>query len=556
MADLRARVASVLVAGCALVACARSVRPPVAPFGGALATPLPHADVIGLVRTTPSDDACKLLQQGLAAAGPLISVLEPAGCFLAMQKKSGFLRTDQPFALFLLDTTVHGALVGFAWRGDAEAFLAEAKKEGRASGDGQIVFLDGRARIDGLDDLMEDALRRRRRGDSDEPLVVADPQSIDGVRFHVVERGGTTLLVPARDGVGHLLDTLAATRLLEPETGDASLLRLELGAVVGEMRDFLINWSQLAFSGLASKATAQLNDNPELQRKLGHASQDFTNNELDWRLVEPFYDLSRASIDLGESLNHLFVLRDGASVDLFLQARAGAFGDQLLPLSRNLPLKELLAGAPAEAPLLVAEACDPKRIGDGRSIWEATRDDPFGERRRRNRRRFVRGAGHVSVESDVGAEESGEDEATFMKSFGGRQWLAVDVGASQSFRLFSSMVDDECSEGALFAAARRLLTPEELKAAQLAALRYYAPTRVTDGLLEVVGLEASDIVSAEAERIERNADVAIPDGALDPAFLYARLAGMPESDGSESLLLTMAAGDHGLHVRVTKVPGN
>ncbi len=503
----RAALLSFCAAG---VGCTRVATTPVAPFGGALAEPLPYRDVIGLLRFRPGEELVGPQVEWLLGGGgdSHLVVLGPSVEILALLADSRFVPDDEPFAIVLLDSSVHGALAAFAWRGGAEPFRAAARARGLALPTPDQVELPGRGRIGGVEELTLEVA-----------LQIMSTLDDETVAYHIVERDGLTLLLPARDGARNVVETLERTRALAPESGRASLFRLELGAVVDEARDAL----RQAAMGAVSLQLSSWSDGP------------FPFN--DWRLYGTAGNLIEALLDLTTSIDHLFAVVDDAGIELYLRAEEGGFFAHLLPMARNVPLEELLAGAPRDAPFVAAASFDPKVLADLPSIWESSTRGPF----RRSHRRFR----HY-----VDAEVVEDEQPPFLASFGGRAWVAL-APPDWSARIYAQLDDDATNEGPLAALLAAMLPHELLDELRKASLLFYGATRAPGGCLEVVGTDAAALLAQERERLSGPAPVVPPAGAPAEAFLVARVPSGP-GDESRCYTLTMTRDAGGVRVRLLR----
>jgi len=239
----------------AFAGCRRDDVPAAAPFGGTLAAPLPHRDVLGFLVVDPADSAW--LARPELKLGPLdltqTSIVAPLLAMVQLVRDHDVVPRGSRLALLFLDTDVHGGLAAYAWRGDAKSLRAAADAaqipfdaEGR-------LLLPGRGRARDLD-LLTDALRRRDRSDAPLPREVVMPDAtsrrheVPRLPHWVVERDGVVLVLPAADGERNLFDTLAATRLLDVEAARLPCLRLAFGRLNDRYRATLGNYLDLAIN--------------------------------------------------------------------------------------------------------------------------------------------------------------------------------------------------------------------------------------------------------------------------------------------------------------------
>ena len=130
----RVAVALALAAIAALGGCRREAPARAAPFGGELAAPLPHADVLGFFCVVPSRDGEWLARPSLPA-GLDLAVGTVAAPFAAMAKLAvdhPFVAPGAPLAVLFLDPDVHGAIAR-SRGGSAEAFGRRRAPGGCAS---------------------------------------------------------------------------------------------------------------------------------------------------------------------------------------------------------------------------------------------------------------------------------------------------------------------------------------------------------------------------------------------------------------------------------------
>jgi len=515
--------------------CGREPAEAVAPFGGALASAIPDRDVIGFVRARSDDPRLAWLLDSIGEFEPAIaaSVGGPLLHMARLAREGQLVAAGQPFALLLLDPSVHGALFGFAWRGAAAPFLARARADGLRV-DGERVWLPGAARVAGVESVAQMAGsyldERGEEGDAADPPDVERPAT----RYHLVERDGLSLLLPARDGAQHVAAALAATQLLDPATGDGFCARLELGAVLDQSREEVRNHvASFASSAIwrFSDETFGRGDDRESSRR---AARDAYFSI--WRVAR---DLIHGSLDWLIAIDHLLVREEAGRCDLFLRAGRGEFFEKTLDAWAPRPPAELLAGAPADAKWLLAAAVDPAVVGGLPERWRALR-------RTRPRGSFDR------------HDDDAEERVPFIESFGGRLWLAVapppdgprapsllDLlpigrkpeaesagarGDEQCLRLWAELRDEENSGGLLASVIEEAVPPNLLPVVRLAAVPLYSVERLGGGCVEVVGSEPASLIAAERERLRAPpAAVAwkLPAGAPERASVVGRFA-LPE----------------------------
>jgi hypothetical protein len=517
------RVAFALLIAAATFSCRRADEGPVADFGGALATALPHDDVVGLLRLAPADATTDLLTKQAASAARLFAVLRPAATMLELERDRPFLAASEPLVVLLLDPSVHGALAAFAWRGAPDRFLASVRAAGLVVGTGgDVVDLPGRGRELGLEAMASDLLVEVQPGGG------VEPANVPRVRYHLVERDGCTLLMPARDGALHLADTLAATKVLDESTGRDPCLRLAIGRVVEQLGSE--PWERLDFA--IRSALDHSIGRPFVQRLFAPRP-----DELVWRTPEyrrarrQAYQLVQGTRELLESTDELFVLLrrrdDGGEAEVALHAASGRLLDRVVHFAVDQPLASLVAGLPDGAATIGAFSCDPKRFGDVERAWLAATRLP-GARPLR----------------DVDAARSDDAAPEFLATFGGRVWLshARRDGAPETYvRLFTQLVDDDANEGLLRASIRSLVSAKQYE--RLAPWLAFGciPVRVEGGCVEHVGLEAAAAKVAPPSRTP----LALPLDVGDRAFLFARTTEFG-LDG----WTTLHAADHGVRAHV------
>ncbi len=528
-----------LAATTLLCGCARPPTPAVAPFGGRLAQTLPYLDVLGFLRVRPADPAVsawldrtvelpKALRETLA--GPALFVLEAA-------RHADLIAPDQSLALLFLDPSVHGAFLGFAWRGGGEKFRSIARAAGLAM-DGESIALPGRGRIEDFATLVFDTMGSMRR--DDDKADVAAPT----VRYHLVERDGLSLLLPARDGAAHVAATLATTGLLDAETGPEACLRFELGAAVSEAKQDLQQWvGNMVSSMVLNQSFAQ-----DLIQREGEQRWDVYSD-----LQMAAWNATQVVLDAAVSVEHLFLLQRGPRFDLFLRSEAGRLLDSVSGLWRERPVAELLAGAPSDVPILLAASVEPEVVGELPDRWERDFDARARRRMRRAQREAARAAALPTVESD---------DAPFLDSFGGRFWVAVgpppadaveeksllermglgparepageapsppsgEESGAMVARVWGELRDDRSSEALLAATLDGLFSEATMQYLRMGALAFYSVQRGGGGCVEAVGAKASAVVRSEWKRLEAPAENwhALPADVPEKACALMRFAG-------------------------------
>ncbi len=550
-----------LVAVSLVVGCKREVPSPVAPFGGALATELPSHDVLGFLRFRPDDPVARRLVSGLEQLPQQAALFSIAGPPLFVLREA--LTGDQadvpaPLVVLFLDPSVHGAFCGFAWRGSAQWFRAAAARRGLRLEDDE-VWLPGRGRIAGLEELVGDAMRIHVEGGAD-----GDPSSIElpATRYHLVEREVWTLLLPARDGVANVLAALHATQVLDPATGDGICLRFELGAALGEskhqLRDRLQNLISESLWGAFYPHGWDRNSGGTRWETYGQLSSTLQSS-------------ARNLIDALISIDHLFLQVADEQGELYLRAEAGGLLEKLLPILRNQPLSDLVAGAPNGAPLVVAASVTPAALDALPSLLSERRGPSFVHRSRGRR-------AAAQATAQAAEDEAEAAEGRFLDSFSGRFWLATSVdseasngwfqgtlerlggndsGSSKSvtnaasgappitLRLFAELTNDETNEGLLTALLSDLLPASAMSIVRVAALAYYGIQRMPGGCMEVVGGGANALLMEERQRLLEPGLFDVPFGAAEEAALFASLR---EPGGSPIGCVTVRRDDHGIRV--------
>ncbi|MBL8840978.1 MAG: hypothetical protein JNL90_05535 [Planctomycetes bacterium] len=531
------RVAALLVALLALLplGCARERSAPVAPFGGALATALPYRDVLGFLRFDPrSETAGALLGELDGAPAALRATLAGPTLFVLEAARDGQLVAEgESLALLFLDPSVHGAFVGFAWRGSGEPLRAAAQAA-RLALDGEAVALPGRGRIEDFSSVMMSTMSAMRSDDASREAPT--------VRYHLVERDGLSLLLPARDGVAHVLATLQATQLLDPATGRDACLRFELGAAVGEAKQDLHSWLGGALQGVLlddSLTSSLVGEGAEQQRW-----------DIYWDLQRVAWNAANVALDLAMTVEHLFVLQRGPRIDCYLRKEAGRFLARASAALRMRPVAELLAGTPIDAPVVLAGSLDPAAVEQLPETWRASRSSMRRGRRPRGMR-FDGAPDLATIESDA---------PPFLDSFGGRFWIAVgpppaDAAAAPSLldRLmgarapqgdpavggadeaaldslcaiaFGELRDERAQQGLLAALLEGVFDEGTMQYLRKAALAVYSVQRASGGSLEALGTNASGIVRSAVARLTQPQENwhALPSDVAEHACGLARVA--------------------------------
>lgn len=537
-------LAAVLAAGCA-----PQEGPPIAPFGGRLAAAMPHRDVVGFARFDPRHEWLTSLVGGAwdgvrsavewTHAGPIAFVLAAAA--------AGDVASEGPFVTLFLDPSVHGSFFGFAWRGGSERLRARVEAAGRRA-QGEVVELPGLGLIEDFDDLLAGArgahvLRRSPRvrievdGRVIEPAphdlapIPVDPRDAPPVlSYRLLERDGLSLLIPARDGLAHVLETVDACGLFAPETGDAPCLRFALGAALRGMKRELRNWLSLMAWSASNAIDWDLPQGDDDQR------QDLIW-ELQWRVQQ----LAQDAFDVVGDVDDLFVLGGGRRCDVFLRSALDPGEAAERPVWRDLALADLLEGAPPDAQLAAAISVDPEALAERADGWSVGEGRHFGRRGPRRRR----------PPQPVEATASIESGAEFLDSFSGRAWFALAQapraepgllerlgiggartdgtaadddaagGGGLAVRVFAGMHDDRAQEGLLAALLRSQLSTGAMQWVRAAALAVHTVQRVPGGALEVVGSNKGAVLDAEARRRARPAvRLAVPRDAPERACAF------------------------------------
>jgi hypothetical protein len=413
---LRLRAGAVVLALAAaglLAGCAREAAPPAAPFGGLLAQPLPHRDVLGFLALDP--DAAASLSRRQLNFGPTdllkqASVLLPAVTLLKLAGERGVVESGGCVAVLFLDTDVHGGIAACAWRGDAEALRAAARAaQIPIDPDGRLL-LPGRGRARDLD-LLTDALNRQTlHGDDSLPSEVVMPapsrrhRDTPRVTYTIVERGGIVLVLPAADGERNVLDTLEATRLLDVEAGRRPCLRLVNARIEERYRDTLGSLLNTAVNSLLT---------------FDHETID----ESYFRVRMRAWSGVTGLLDAISSVDEIFVQRDGAVWRAYLRERPDSFGARLLELAVNRPVAELLADLP-DGPEWIAGRFDPDAVAAVPEQWRLSRAPVFRRMGPRNPY-MVRSS---RADEEVRREE--ERASDFLQSITGRFWCAGTLDAA------------------------------------------------------------------------------------------------------------------------------
>jgi hypothetical protein len=513
--------------------CSRELEPPVAPFGGELAAALPSRDVIGMLRFAPGGAPAKAMLgflRGVEEGQPVLrSFVTPPAAVLSLLADSAFAPADRPFVVVLLDTSVHGGFAAFAWSGGAEKFRAAARERGWIRGDPDEVELPDVVRVNGmLDTAIELARQQRREKEEEEGLEV-----VERAPYHLVERDGATLLLPARDGARNVLDSLARTHALDPAAGAADCFRFTLGPALHKSRehvdDMLTGGLSFALAGLRERGRARLGVNDEVMRD--NFGQVWGRA---WRLM-------RQLLDVADSIEHVFVQLEPDGAEIYLRADADGFFRKLLPIAHDVPIDALLEGAPMDADVLFASSLDASLIDDVEARWFASTRGVFQQERRRIR------AARARRERDA---EEGDEKPTFLDSFGGRCWIALSEAPSDAklpveARIFAQQVDEEGNEGLLRALVRTILPDGIFQGVQTASLLAYAAGRVPGGLIEVVGSKPSELLSSERRRLAAPETAQVPDGQPASGFLFL-LGG-----GDDPFVLTGSSDADGVRLKVT-----
>lgn len=545
----RVSVAALVLIGVGLASggagCKRVESEPVAPFGGPLATPLPYPDVLGYLRCVPDDPGTRALLSSSyfsETSESLVSVLGPANAMLSLLRGRSFVAPGGAFAVLFLDSSVHGALCGFAWRGDAESFRVAARAAGFAVPSPDRVELPGHGRTKEFQMVM-DGLRRRMGNNTDtetDEEVNPDDERPQSVTYHLIEDATGLLLIPARDGRRNIAATLASAHALDPDLPPSCAFEFDVGRAVrevrGELSDHLHNGLNIAFmkfnEGLAAR----------------HLNWDY------WSFYEMTHDLLEGTLDALSSIDHVFVQLDSVSAELYVRAANGRFFDRLLATLKNRPVAELLADAPPDAGALLAASVDPKRIVRVPEIWRDSQSRTFRHRRITVRRFGRRSAVVPNADDDADATE---ELPSFVDSFGGRIWAAVppmDVdgeGFDGTVTLFEELVNEDAQKWLVQSLAEALL-PASMRAAWTAySLLSHRTARVPGGGIEVIGANAGDRMKFERTRLEGrapdSAGVELPNGVPSEACLLGLLQSTPLGP---SITLTATRDERGLRARL------
>ena len=416
-ARLRARAGAVVfaLAASGLVAgCKRDGAPAAAPFGGPLAQPLPHRDVLGFITLDPNDAAWlsrRELKFGSTDLLKQASVLLPAMTLLKLVAEPGVVASGGSVALLFLDSDVHGGLAACAWRGDAEALRAAARAAGIPIDDSGRLLLPGRGRARDFD-LLTDSMRQL--ASRDDPLLSGDvvmpaagrrQRETPRVPHWIVERDGVVLVLPAPDGERNLFDTLDATRLLDVAAARRPCLRLALGRLNERFRGLLVGllW-------------ARIETMLPVDRSLNDGSI--------WRARTRAWRVVTAMLDALCSVDEIFVQREGEVWRGYLRTRPDSFGARLLDVAVDRPVAELLADLPDGTEWLAGRV-DPEALQALPEQWERTRRE-VGIRMGRSPPRELFMA--RSTEEEVRREQARATD--FLSSISGRFWCAGMVDAS------------------------------------------------------------------------------------------------------------------------------
>jgi len=510
--------------------CRREARTPVAPFGDELAAPLPYRDVLGLIRFRPGGELSEVLARG-AQEWPAVDglgVLQPAARVLQLlaDDERRFLAAEESIVILLLDGSVHGALAAFAWKGDSRRFRESARAAGlRLAGDDRVE-LPGRGRVDGVKDLAMDAARLRavRELDRMGGGTLHEDASSPRVTYHLIERDGVTLLAPARDGARNLFATLAATRALEGGASSPACVRLDVGRIVGEVRDELRNAAVAGVNFALHRARAD--------PRIGGGDDGWHSF---YRLRRIGVDLVDGLLDLAGSTAHLFSRWDRGRVEVYLLAEEEGFLRALLPLPRNRPIDELVAGVPGDATTAFALSLDPAVVPQVSAIWRATQRGFFQRRRRPHRFDFE--AGTEAAEA--------EEPAGFLASFGGRCWMALAeaprIGSGEglpfTLRAFTELTDDDAREGLIPAVLREVLPKAWMETLRLASITAYRIQRVPGGCVEAISQQPGAVVASEGRRLADPEPLTVPWDGPREAFAFWTFA-LPGSAGPLTIALT------------------
>lgn len=515
----RGATALALAAVVALGGCRREAAVRAAPFGGELAAPLPHADVLGFLGVVPSRDGAWLARPALPA-GLDMAVGTVAAPFAAMAKLAvdhPFVAPGAPLAVLFLDPDVHGAIAAFAWRGRAAAFEQAARAAGlRFDGDGRLL-LPGRGRSFEID-VATEAMRRRGRGDDEEATESPFPAKERPFLPHaVVEQDGIVAVLPARDGARNVFATLAATRLLDADAESLPCLRIESGRVMKRFRDVVSDTFQLA---------------------VGQALPvDWRNfDESTWRTRGRLTAAAAGVVEAMSSVEELFACRAEGRWRVFLRMRAGSFGESLLDVARDRPIAELLVDVPQDA-AFVAGSLDPAVVAELPERLARTRD---GFLRRMQVDEGPRARGRAPAPVNDGAAEAERAEA-FFSSWTGRFWFAGDVdgshvdaprrdkafdftadavGETQLALLFERKEEGDPATGFVPTLVDTLVPKPWRAALKLASFTVYRPVTVERGLLEVVS--GTPDAAVRETRMKMDAERLPPEAGPERAFLVVR----------------------------------
>jgi hypothetical protein len=502
-------------------ACRRAPAVRAAPFGGDLAAPLPHADVLGFVGAVPSRDGRWLLQSVPLPAGFDLTTTPVVAPVLAMTKLAvdhPFVARDAALAILFLDPDVHGAIAAYAWRGSAAAFEATARGAGlRFDGDGRLL-LPGSGRSHEIEVLTEAAREHARRGGDDDEAPSRELER-SYVPHAIVERDGIVLVLPARDGARNLFDTLAATGLLDADPARLPCLRLESGRVLARFRSLV--------SDLFEVGVGQL------------VPIDWSHwDESTLRTRARLFRTVSGLVEALASIDEIFACRDGGRWRANLRMRPGSFGAGLLDVAVDGPPAELVADAPLDS-AFVAGRFDPDGVASVSERFDRTRDGFLRTMRVEQVRAAPRG-GRPALDE---AEEERARFAEFLASWTGRFWVAgsIDgsrvtapragaefkfeadaIGGTQLALLFERKADADATGFVPMVVAT--LVPKPWRAPiMLASILVYRPVTVERGLLEVVASGPDATVRSTRMRMDAGRSSLAP--GPEEAFLVVHVPG-------------------------------
>ncbi len=423
---------------------------------------------------------------------------------------------------------------GVAWRGGSAALREAARVAGLAI-DGDAIALPGRGRVEDFSTVMFSTMSAMRGSEDEE-------RESPTVRYHLVERDGLALLLPARDGVAHVVAALRATQLLDPATGGDACLRFELGAVVGEAKQDLHSWLGSALQGmmLDDSVTSQLVGSDARQQRW----------DVYWDLQQVAWTSANVLLDLGMTVEHLFVQQRGPRVDLFLRKEPERFLARASAVLQMRPIAELLADAPIDAAVVLAGSLDPALVEQLPATWRDSRNQMRRGRRPRGMR-FAQGSDVATMESDA---------PPFLDSFAGRFWIAAgprppeaaaapsmlekllgarapeaDLGDDDASNspidelcaiAFGELRDERAQQGLIAALLEGVFDEGTMQYLRKAALAVYSVQRAAGGSIEAVGSGASGIVRSAVARLEQPQQdgPALPADAPENACALARVA--------------------------------